>query len=149
MRFLKTSFFNEINAYQLGWSLFGRPMMMVYCYTIGDLMVDTAQAHMRKEVLQIAGDNHIQRIYLTHHHEDHSGNAAAIKQSFSAHVYGHPITVKKMSVPFKILPYQKYMWGKADPLFAENTPKRIETSLGDMVPVHTPGHSDRPHSLLY
>ena len=42
-----------------------------------------------------------------------------------------------MSVPFKILHYQTYIWGKATPLAMEPVPQRIKTALGDMVPVHT------------
>ena len=105
-------------------------------------MVDTGQSHMEKEALWIASNHHIKRIYLTHHHEDHSGNAEAIKQQLNAHIYGHPITMDKMSVPFKILPYQKYVWGKATPSTVKEVPAKIETALGEMIPMHTPGHSE-------
>jgi glyoxylase-like metal-dependent hydrolase (beta-lactamase superfamily II) len=47
-----------------------------------------------------------------------------------------------MSSFFKILPYQKYIWGKANPSHVEILPKKIDTALGVMTPVHTPGHSD-------
>lgn len=46
-----------------------------------------------------------------------------------------------MAAPSRILPYQKYMWGKAEPLVTEVVPNIIETKLGEMVPVYTPGHS--------
>ena len=140
MRLYKTYDFRGIKGFKLGWSLFGQPMMTVYCYVFDDLMIDTGQSHMAKEALKIAGDYKIKRIFLTHHHEDHSGNAAAIKKAVGADVYGHPITIKKMFVPLKIRHYQTYIWGKATPLTMEPFPQRIRTALGDLEPVYTPGH---------
>lgn len=148
MRLVKSYDFDGIKGYQLGWSLFGPPLMTVYCYVIGDLMVDTGQSHMQKEALDIAGNHGIKRIVLTHHHEDHSGNAAAIKLKTRAEVYGHFLTVEKMSAEFKILPYQQYVWGKAGPLKIEPVPETIETDMGHMTFVHTPGHS-KDHTVYF
>jgi len=141
MRICKEYAFGKVKGFKLGWSPVGPPLMTVYCYRLGDLMVDTGQGHMRKEVLKIAKDYNIKRIFLTHHHEDHSGNAAAIKRANRAGVFGHSLTRSKMAVAFPILPYQKYVWGKSQPLMLEAFPDRIETALGEMVPVPTPGHS--------
>lgn len=141
MRLVEEYQYNNIKAYRLGWSLVGPPMMTVYCYVFGDVMMDTAQSHMRKEALEIAGRHPVRQVYLTHYHEDHSGNAAAIKQKFHTQTFGHPVTKKKMAAPFKILPYQTYMWGKATPLEIDIVSRKIETGLGEMTPVHTPGHS--------
>ncbi len=142
MRFLKKCLFNQIKAYELGWSAFGPPLMTTYCYAFGDVMVDSGQSHMRNEALDIASAHNIKEIYLTHYHEDHSGNAGAIKKRLHAQVYGHPKTIEKMSVPFKILPYQEYMWGKAESLEVKRISRKIETIFGEMIPVHTPGHSE-------
>ena len=146
MRVFKTYNFKGIKGFKLGRSLSGPPVMAVYCYVVDDLMMDTGFSHMQKEVLEIAKGHPIKRVFLTHHHEDHSGNAAALKQASGAAVYGHPLTVQKMAAPFKILPYQKYMWGKAQPLTMEIAHEKIETVSGDMTPVHTPGHS-RDHTV--
>jgi len=148
MRLFKTHNFDQIQAYELGWSLLGSPFMTVYCYVFGDVMMDTAQSHMQKEALRIASEHKVRHIYLTHYHEDHSGNANAIKQTQSADVYGHKITIEKMTAPFKILPYQKYMWGKAAPVNIKPASDRIETILGEMTPIHTPGHSKDHTSYL-
>ncbi|NIA19713.1 MAG: MBL fold metallo-hydrolase [Xanthomonadaceae bacterium] len=148
MRFCKKYNFNGIKGFKLGWSLVGPPLMTTYCYLLGDLMIDTGQSHMQKEVLEIAGEHKIKRIVLTHHHEDHSGNAAAIKLNYGATVYGHPLTREKMKTPFKIPLYQKYVWGKSTPLEMELFPEKIESVLGEMVPVHTPGHA-KDHTVFF
>lgn len=148
MRFLKTYEFKGIKGFKLGWSPAGAPLMTSFCYVFDDLMIDTGLSHMQKEVLKIAEENRIRRIVLTHHHEDHSGNARAVKLALGIKVFGHPMTVEKMARPFRILPYQKLVWGKAMPLHVDPFPEKMETSLGRMVPVHTPGHS-KDHTAFF
>jgi glyoxylase-like metal-dependent hydrolase (beta-lactamase superfamily II) len=116
--------------------------MTVYCYVIGDVMIDTAQPHMKKEALKIASDHGIKRVYLTHYHSDHSGNVNAIKKDLNINIYGHSKTTKKMLIPFKTLLHQKLVWGKTTPSIIEKVPNKIETILGNMIPIHTPGHSE-------
>ena len=148
MRLCKKQDFKGIKGFKLGRSWFGYPMMTAYCYLFGDIMIDTGLSHIQKEILRIAGNHKIKRVFLTHHHEDHSGNAAVIKNKINAEVYGHSLTIEKMFAPFKILPYQKYMWGKATPLSVKPLLKNIETDLGTMIPVHTPGHS-KDHTVYF
>ncbi|SMD10223.1 Glyoxylase, beta-lactamase superfamily II [Desulfocicer vacuolatum DSM 3385] len=149
MRFCKTYDFDHgIKALQLGWSLAGPPMMTVYCYLFGETMVDTGQSHMKKEALALAGSHGVKQIFLTHHHEDHSGNAAAIHSAQGATVYGHALTQTKLRTPYDILPYQKYVWGKTTPVSVNALAAKIDTSLGCMMPVHTPGHS-KDHTVYF
>ena len=148
MRFLKTYEFKGIKGFKLGWSPAGPPLMTSFCYVLDDLMIDTGLSHMQKEVLALAGENRVKRIVLTHHHEDHSGNASALKQALGAGVYGHALTIEKMTRPFGILPYQAYVWGKSRPLKMDPFPEKMETLLGAMISVHTPGHS-KDHTAYF
>ncbi len=148
MRLCKKYDFNGIKGFKLGWSLFGPPLMTTYCYIINDLMIDTGQSHMQKEVLKIVKDYGIKKVVLTHHHEDHSGNAAAVKSNSGAKVYGNELTKEKMKTSFKILPYQKYVWGKSTPLTIDLLPEKIETGMGEIIPVHTPGHA-KDHTSFF
>ena len=122
--------------------------MYVYFYRFGRLMVDTGQAHMGPEVLDIAKDAGVNRIFLTHHHEDHSGNAARVSQATGATVHGHAQCRAKMATGYPILPYQKIVWGRTTPVAVSGVPDQIDTDLGPMIPVHTPGHS-RDHTCYH
>jgi glyoxylase-like metal-dependent hydrolase (beta-lactamase superfamily II) len=148
MRLLKKHNYEQIRGYELGWSLIGSPLMTVHFYVLGNLMIDTGQPHMNKEALQIASRHNIRHVYLTHHHEDHSGNAGVIKENLCADIYGHQMTKEKMIESFKILPYQRYIWGKANPVTIVPFPETIKTILGQMIPVYTPGHSKDHTSYL-
>ncbi|MCG8635972.1 MAG: MBL fold metallo-hydrolase [Desulfobacterales bacterium] len=149
MRVCKTyEFEGGIKGFRLGWSAVGPPLMSVYFYLYDRLMVDTGQAHMGPEVLKIARENRVERIVLTHHHEDHSGNAALVHGSTGARVFGHELTRAKMETGYPILPYQKYVWGKTTPVGVAPLPEHFDTGLGPMIPVHTPGHS-RDHTSYF
>lgn len=148
MRVCREYQFAKIQGFELGWSPVGQPMMTTHCYTLGDLMVDTGQAHMQKEVIQIAQNAGVRQVVLTHHHEDHSGNAAMIKNQLGACVFGNALTARKMATRFNIFPYQKYVWGKSSPLQIDPFPEEIKTCFGPLIPVHAPGHS-KDHMVYY
>ena len=141
MKLIKKHIYGEVVSYELGYAPVGRPMMNVHFYLAKGVMIDTGQSHMQKEVLRIIKDAGVRMLLITHHHEDHSGNASAISKAYRIPVYGHPLTKEKMMKPYKILPYQHIVWGKNTPM--EITALTAPVSSEDLTfhPVHTPGHS--------
>jgi len=142
MRVSKSYTFDHgIRGFKLGWSLAGPPLMTVYVYLFDQTMIDSGQSHMEREVIAIARENRVENIFLTHHHEDHSGNGAIIHKLLGTKVLGHPKTCEKLKKTFGIMPYQKYVWGSSTPLDVKVFPISVETSLGKMISLHTPGHA--------
>ncbi len=137
----------EVTGFELGYGPVGSPLMNTYFYLVDGLLIDTGQSNMRKSCLQLLQDKQINCVLLTHHHEDHSGNALALQKSRNLPVYGHPLTAEKLRKGFRILPYQRYTWGKADPLEIEVLPPQKETERFCFIPVHTPGHS-KDHTVF-
>jgi len=138
--------FGEVEAYKFGFGPLGPPLMSVFLYYLDGLVIDTAQSHMEKHVIGALKEKKTEKILLTHHHEDHSGNAAAISKYYNVKVYGHGITADKMEKPFKIRSYQIYTWGKSEPVSVSPLPDLIETGKYRLRPVYTPGHS-RDHTV--
>ncbi|MCX5881552.1 MAG: MBL fold metallo-hydrolase [Deltaproteobacteria bacterium] len=141
MKICRKKEFGPVTAYQLGYSPIGSPLMSVYMYVVDTVVIDTAQRHLRAEVIGMLKDHAIERILLTHYHEDHSGNAAEIHRLFSVEVLGHPLTAEKMNGRLNILPYQHLVWGKAGQVPVTPLPDCIDTGRYRFMPVHTPGHS--------
>ena len=133
--------FGEIDAYEFGYGPVGRPLMSVYVYVLDGVIVDTGQSNMRKYILEQLRDTQPEVILLTHHHEDHSGNAFALGDCHRVDVLGHPLTAQKMAAKRKILPYQRYIWGKSEDVNVKVFGTLVESAHFTLMPIHTPGHS--------
>jgi len=141
MKIARKHEFGKVRGWEFGWSPVGRPLMTVICYRVGTVLIDTALSHMRPSVLRMVRDEGIKTVLLTHCHEDHSGNAAAIKAEWGIPIYGGKLTAEKLARPSRIFPYQHLIWGAADPLEVHVLEDAWEESGFRFVPIHTPGHS--------
>ena len=140
--------YGEVEAIKLGYGPIGPPLMSVYLYVVDGVVIDTGQRHMQKSLLQMLDGKKLLQILLTHHHEDHSGNAAALQRHFQIDAYGHHLTAQKMATGFPILPYQRLVWGRSEPLALKPLGSVVESNRFRLVPVHTPGHS-KDHTVFW
>ena len=149
MKIFSVADYGPVKGVEAGYSPIGRPLMTTRFYLIDGILFDTGLSHCRQEVLDWLANNTIHRIFLTHHHEDHSGNAAAIKQILNIPVYGNSITVEKLTRPLPIFPYQRLIWGQTTPLkVIANKHDYVESDNYHFQAIHTPGHS-RDHTVYY
>ncbi|MGD9044966.1 MAG: MBL fold metallo-hydrolase [Desulfobacterales bacterium] len=147
MNILKTDYYGEVQCIRLGYGPIGPPLMSVFMYVVDSVAIDTGQSNMAKAVLGLLKDENLELIILTHHHEDHSGNAAKISTQHEIPVKGHRLTAEKMRAGFPIRPYQRYVWGKAPPVEVLPLNDVIATNRFTFTPVHTPGHS-KDHTVF-
>jgi glyoxylase-like metal-dependent hydrolase (beta-lactamase superfamily II) len=148
MKLCKTHQFGDVTGYELGYGYIGKPYMTTIFYSMGNILVDTGLSLMRKEVIEIVRNKKIDCVLLTHHHEDHSGNVAAIMKEKQIPAYGHPKTIEKMRDGFNILMYQHLIWGKAEKANILPFPPFIDTGKFSLIPIHAPGHS-KDHTIFY
>jgi glyoxylase-like metal-dependent hydrolase (beta-lactamase superfamily II) len=148
VRYVVEHDFGSVRGYELGWSLVGKPLMTVYLWVVDHVLIDTGQRHMRREVLELARGLDLDAVLLTHHHEDHSGNAAALARELGLPIYGHAQTAAKLASGYRILPYQHYCWGATEPVEVEVRTEPFEGRTLRFEPVHTPGHS-RDHTVWW
>ncbi|MCK9363929.1 MAG: MBL fold metallo-hydrolase [Syntrophales bacterium] len=141
MKFVKKHEFGKVRGWEFGWSPMGHPLMTVISYRIGPVLIDTALSHMRPAVLEMVKREGIKTVLLTHCHEDHSGNARPIKDTFGIPIYGTQLTAEKLSRPSRILPYQHLVWGAAPPVELKILPDVWEDFGLRLLPIPTPGHS--------
>ncbi len=141
MKIVKKHEFGKVRGWEFGWSPVGQPLMTVISYRVGPVLIDTGLSHMRPAVLQMVRQERIKAVLLTHCHEDHSGNAAAITAEFGIPVYGGRQTADKLSRPFKIFPYQHLIWGASSPVEVGILPETWEDFGVRFVSIPTPGHS--------
>ncbi len=112
MNFLQKKTFQDLTYFKLGSNLFGKPQMYVYSYLIDGVLIDTGQPRIRKELLNALKEKSVQKILVTHHHEDHSGNIEAIKELKSIEAYASPLCCELLKNPPKVEPARWVTWGQ-------------------------------------
>lgn len=146
-KFQKTQF-GEVTAFKMACGLGRRPLVTVYCYLVDGVLIDTGPRHMREQLLKGLQGEPLNQVLLTHHHEDHSGNSAAIYAHWGVPVYGHDYARQKLAAGYKILPYQHLLFGATTPVPMAPLPALIETDHLQLTPLYTPGHS-KDHTVYW
>ncbi len=138
-----------IQGLRLGYSpLWWVHPVTVCMYRVDGLLVDTGQRTMQREVGEWAAADTIQQIFLTHFHEDHTGNARFLGERSGVPVYASDVTAQRVAHAFPILPYEQFWFGKIQACPGVlPTSGRIATERYTFDVIHTPGHSDDHHIL--
>ncbi len=120
----------------------GGKVVEVFSFLVDGLLVDTGLAYLHKPFMQWLAQFPPSQLVLTHHHEDHSGNAAAALKQFGIPGYAHPLAVEKMHSGFSLHPYRLVMFGKPGTCELQPIAPRIETPNYVFDVYKTTGHAD-------
>lgn len=139
----------EISRIRMARSFLGRTLHEVSAYRIGDLLVDSGPPPTAGRLLEWCRDaleySDLSRVVLTHHHEDHSGGAAALQRDLGLPVHAPvgavPILAEGLRMPF----YRRLVWGTPRRFRAEELGDEVEARAGGEIlrfrVVPTPGHA--------
>lgn len=141
VRLVKQNSYGPVRAVEMGFSPVGSPLMCVHFFYLDGMLIDTGQHHMQRAALAAMAGLPIREILLTHHHEDHSGNASAFQRQTGASVRGHAMAAAKLAAGYRIRPYQHLVWGQARPVRLAPLEGPVESGRYRLTPVETPGHS--------
>ncbi|WP_022835790.1 MBL fold metallo-hydrolase [Salisaeta longa] len=124
------------------------PSTQAVCYRVGHTLIDTGPPNQWAAVRAFAEAQHaahgIEQILLTHHHEDHAGNAARLAEHLDCPVYAPRASLDRLRDGFSIEWYRWVVWGRPTPVEARPLPD-APLALGDNVhahPIAAPGHAD-------
>ena len=142
MKITKTFQHENIKGFKFGSQPIGRPRMFSHIYFIDGLLIDTGHSNMRKEVLKTIKDLRVEQNFITHHHEDHTGNIEVIQNHFQCPTYASQLCVDIMKSPPNISFAQKITWGNrpsnTNIIVKENFIK-TENYHFELIPI--PGHA--------
>lgn len=146
MSLLKKRFghFGPVEFFELGRSKVPTLLMTVIFYKLDGILIDSGSAITRRDLPVFHGAEIPRSLYLTHFHEDHTGNVAHFIRSYGLQAYGHPYTAEKLRNGFSVLPYEMLMFGAAEPanILEIGTSFKSENYTFDVIktPGHTPDH---------
>lgn len=117
------------------------------CYRIGRTLIDTGPPNQWRTVRRFAkeqNDEHgIDRIVVTHHHEDHAGNAARLQELLDVPVFAPEASLERLREGFSLETYRWIIWGRPRPVDAQPVPETLTLSDGTPLRVlPAPGHAD-------
>lgn len=111
-------------------------------YRLGSTVIDTGPPNQWRVVRRFLREREVDRVLVTHHHEDHSGNLEPIRRSLQAEIYSPHAGIAPLGEGFRLRPYQRVVWGRPARVRAEPLPDEIEIDRGRrLCALPSPGHS--------
>ncbi|MEO1436924.1 MAG: MBL fold metallo-hydrolase, partial [Bacteroidota bacterium] len=142
MQVVESFQYEDVQGFRFGSNPFGEVRMTVYSYFIDGLLIDTGHRNMRKTVVKKLDSLPVDHVFITHHHEDHTGNLKVLRQRFNCPTYASARCCEIMKAPPSISFAQRISWG---PRPADHQLTPIEGFLEtpnhrfELIPV--PGHA--------
>ena len=111
-------------------------------YRLGNVVVDAGPPNQWAWVRAFLQETKVREVLITHHHEDHGGNAAAIQKAMHIPVKVHASAKPYFERGFHMQLYRQVIWGKPETTRPEviSTAMELENGLA-IEPIHCPGHS--------
>jgi len=122
-------------------SVAGLASLKTFLFLWDGNLIDTGPSRLGRKLLPVLKSSLIERVLITHFHEDHSGNAAALQRERNIKVYISPLSSEICRLDASIPLYRRYVWGgrrKFDP-----TPLGdfVKSEKGPLDVIGTLGHS--------
>lgn len=111
-------------------------------YRLGAVYVDAGPPNQWGRVRSWARERPPEHVVLTHHHEDHSGNAARLARTFGAQVWAPAASLPRLAHGWRMAAFQHFYWGRPRRLEARPVEARLEVGGEVLVPIPAPGHAE-------
>jgi len=111
-------------------------------YQYQDVVIDTGPINQWQYVESFIKQHKINHALITHHHEDHSGNAYYLKNNCQLTLHTNQLCSEILKLPFDIPFIQKLIWGTGKAVETEVlTNKFISNENLELDVLLTPGHT--------
>lgn len=132
--------YRDLDAHRVGRFNFGINTSFI-CYRLKGTLIDCGPSNQWKYVKPFVEQKPIDQILLTHHHEDHSGNALNIHKLSGIQPQAPDITIDILKRGFKIPPTQRVIWGRSGRVEAQALQQNLSIGSEKVTPIFTPGHA--------
>lgn len=133
--------FGPVKQFKMSTVIDGRPVYWVAAYLVDGLLIDAGCRHAAEEFVAQLADENIDRVAITHFHEDHVGACHLLVDRFGLELFAHPDSIPFMKNVPRLNTYQELVWGYPEPSEARPLPEVVETGRYRFEVIETPGHS--------
>lgn len=115
-------------------------------YRIGETLIDAGPSNQWSTIKRVLAPQTINTLLITHHHEDHSGNAGRIAKLKKLTPYAPLLGREKLAKGYPTPLLQKLIWGSPKKVNTEILPDQLlinadTPSQAKVVAIPTPGHA--------
>lgn len=143
MLFKKNFKQKETNGVQMvnGTISFQKINLNVYCFFVDGVLIDTGGKSLQKQFQSFFKQLDIDKVAITHHHEDHTGNATFLQEERGLPIYASDLTrgicLEKDDNPL----YRRIFWGRRKAFTAETIGSTFTSKSAVWDVIETPGHA--------
>lgn len=124
----------------------GSPMN-VYSFFIDGTLIDTGSETLLELFKPWFATKNIERIFLTHNHEDHTAGVTLLQEQLNIPVYLHEDSIE-VCRSLEVLPkYRQIVWGNRGAFQAQPFENVMQTNNYTWDIIYTPGHSQDHYSF--
>jgi len=136
------SSYGPITRIRLWHSLLGVPLHDSSAFHVGGLLIDTGPPATEDEMVAWARSRSIEKIVLTHHHEDHTGGAAALLDALRVPLLAPAPALPMLREGLRLPLYRRVIFkGAPRPFDADPLPEILTSGDLSFRVVPTPGHA--------
>ena len=115
-------------------------------YRIGDTLIDAGPSNQWSTIKRVLKPLPIKTLLITHHHEDHSGNANRISKLKKLLPYAPSLGQEKLAKGYPTPLLQKLIWGSPLKVPTQTLPESLiinenSPSQSKVIAIPTPGHA--------
>lgn len=132
--------YEEVTQIRMSREVDGKPHYWVAAYLVDGLLIDTGCSYTSEELVAYLEEQDVKIVVNTHHHEDHVGANALIKERLGLKIYAHREAIPLIERPPRLTPYREFKWGRPQPSEVTALDGSIETRNFRFEVIETPGH---------
>lgn len=121
----------------------------VFVYLVDGMLIDTGAEKLQEELIGFFNNHSFDQVVLTHHHEDHTGNAAWLQQNRDIPFSIHPLGMEMLEEEGEYPNYRKVTWGNRKAFRTQPLGDKIRSRTLEWQIIHTPGHADDHVALFH
>ena len=127
---------------------FSSVKLNVHCFEVDGVLIDSGSETLLPQFKEFFNQADVDKVILTHDHEDHVGGASYMQEKYNLPVFMHEMSaessVKKATYPL----YRQIFWGKRKPFEAQPLGDTFQSRNAEWDVIKTPGHTKDHLSFL-